>query len=135
MSSKPSKWLFDSRRVRRTTRTEFESVFCRWIYFHVGPTFKNTFLTFVRGEGAIAPLWIHRWSQQLVSMKPEVSSLYRVGPEKRGHRLMTIILSDLNRFRKKITGRFLSKFAVKWILKLPPTAPCIIMLLHYLVKH
>jgi len=42
---------------------------------------------------------------------------------------MTIILSNLNRF-KKIIGKFLVKFAVKWILKLPPhlaydaTLPC-----------
>jgi len=42
---------------------------------------------------------------------------------------MTIILSNLNRF-KKITRRFLSKYAVKWILKIPPhlayvgTLPC-----------
>ena len=32
---------------------------------------------------------------------------------------MTIILSTLNRL-KKFTGRFLSKFAVKLILKIPP---------------
>jgi len=32
---------------------------------------------------------------------------------------MTIILSNLDRL-KKFTGRFLSKFAVKWILKVPP---------------
>jgi len=49
--------------------------------------------------------------------------------KKRGHTLMTIILSNLNRL-KKITGRFLGKFAVKWILKIPPhlayvaTLPC-----------
>jgi len=42
---------------------------------------------------------------------------------------MTIILSVLNRF-KKITGRFLGKFAVKWTSKIPPhltyvaTLPC-----------
>ena len=41
------------------------------------------------------------------------------GPKKRGHRLMTIMLSNLNRFKKN-TGRFLGKFAVKWILKIPP---------------
>jgi len=41
------------------------------------------------------------------------------GPKKRGYELMTIILSNLNRF-KKFTGRFLGKFAVKWILKIPP---------------
>ena len=55
---------------------------------------------------------------------------YRVGHKKRGHRLMTIILSNLNRFTNFFTGRFLSKFAVKWILKIPPllayvaTLPC-----------
>ena len=43
---------------------------------------------------------------------------------------MTIILSNLNRFFKKFTGRFLGKFAVKWILQIPPhlayvtTLPC-----------
>jgi len=50
--------------------------------------------------------------------------------QKWGHRLMTIILSNLNRSKKFFTGRFLSKFAVKWILKIPPhlayvaTLPC-----------
>jgi len=54
---------------------------------------------------------------------------YAGWPKKRGHRLMTIILSNLNRL-KIFTGRFLSKFAVKWILKIPPhlayvaTLPC-----------
>jgi len=49
--------------------------------------------------------------------------------KKRGHRLMAIILSNLNRL-KKSTRRFLSKFAVKRILKIPPhleyaaTLPC-----------
>jgi len=44
---------------------------------------------------------------------------------------MTIILSNLNRFKKKFfTGRFLGKFAVKCILKIPThfayvaTLPC-----------
>ena len=35
MSSKPSKWLFDNQYNRRTTRTELESVFCIWMYFHL----------------------------------------------------------------------------------------------------
>ena len=54
--------------------------------------------------------------------------MYRVD-QKRGHRLMTIILSNLNRL-KHFTGRFLGKFAVKWILKVPShlahvaTLPC-----------
>ena len=43
---------------------------------------------------------------------------------------MTTILSNLNRFTKIFTERFLDKFAVKWILKIPPhlayvvTLPC-----------
>ena len=51
------------------------------------------------------------------------------GPKKRGRRLMTIILSNLNRFKKKIIGRFLGKFAVKWILKIPPHFACVATLL------
>ena len=35
--------------------------------------------------------------------------------KKWGHRLMTIILSNLNRFEKKITRKFLGKFVVKRI--------------------
>ena len=46
--------------------------------------------------------------------------VYRVGQKKRCHRLMTIILSILNRFKILFTERFLGKFAVKWILKIPP---------------
>ena len=43
---------------------------------------------------------------------------------------MTIILSNLNRFTLFFTGRFLSKFADKWILNVSPhlvyvaTLPC-----------
>ena len=43
-----------------------------------------------------------------------------MGQKKWAHRLMTIILSNLNRLKKIFTGRFLGKFAVKWILKIPP---------------
>ena len=56
--------------------------------------------------------------------------LYWVG-QKRGHRLMTVsfcqILTDLQNF---FTGRFLCKFAVKCVTKIPPhlvyvaTLPC-----------
>jgi len=52
--------------------------------------------------------------------------------KKRGRRLMTIILSNLNRL-KKFTGRFLSKFAVKWIFK--KSHRTLHVLLEYLVKH
>jgi len=50
--------------------------------------------------------------------------------KKRDHGLMTIILSILNRFEYFFTGKFLGKFAVKWISKIPPylayvaTLPC-----------
>jgi len=44
---------------------------------------------------------------------------------------MTIILSNLKRFKQFFfTGRFLGKFVVKWVLKIPPhfayvaTLPC-----------
>ena len=54
---------------------------------------------------------------------------YRVG-QKRGHKLMTIILSIPNRFKNFFAGRFPGKFAVKWISKVPShlayvaTLPC-----------
>ena len=47
-----------------------------------------------------------------------------------GHRVISIILSNLNRFQIFFTGRFLGKFVVKRILKIPPhlayvaTLPC-----------
>jgi len=56
--------------------------------------------------------------------------IYTGWDKKRGHRLMTIIRSHLNRFTNFFTGTFLSKFAVKWILNIPPhlahvaTLPC-----------
>jgi len=40
--------------------------------------------------------------------------------KKRGHRLTTIILSNLNRCKILFTGRLRGKFAVKWILKVAP---------------
>jgi len=53
------------------------------------------------------------------------------GPKKRGHRLMTIIISNLNRFKNFFHWKVrCKKFAVKWILKIPPhlayvaTLPC-----------
>jgi len=55
------------------------------------------------------------------------TSIIQSGPKKCGHRLTTIILSNFNRL-KKFTGRFLRKFVVKRILKIPPH-------LAYLVKH
>jgi len=56
-------------------------------------------------------------------MSPMVFSiltLYIQGePKQRGHRLMTTLQSNLNRCNF-FNGRFLSKFAVNWILKIPP---------------
>ena len=60
---------------------------------------------------------------------PNIPHTYRVD-QKRGHRLMTIILSITNRLKNFFTGRFLGKFAVKWISQIPPhiayvvTLPC-----------
>jgi len=57
-------------------------------------------------------------------------AIYGVGPKKWGHILMIIILSNLNQFKRKLSGKFLDKLAVKWILKIPPhlayfaTLPC-----------
>jgi len=48
-----------------------------------------------------------------------VNCIHTGWAKKVGHRLLTIILSSLNRL-KKFNGRFLAKFVVKWILKLPP---------------
>ena len=45
--------------------------------------------------------------------------------KKRANRLMAVILSNLNQFRKKITGRFPGKFAVKCKLKIPPHLACV----------
>ena len=50
----------------RTTRTESERVFCRWIYLCIYLfyffTFKNIFLALLRGR-----LWIRQWVQRLWS--------------------------------------------------------------------
>ena len=45
--------------------------------------------------------------------------------KKRGYRLMTIILSNLNRFTNFFTERFLGKFAVKRILKISSRLACV----------
>jgi len=44
---------------------------------------------------------------------------YRVGQKKLGHRLMTIILSNLDRFKKSLEDSS-GKFSVKRLLKVPP---------------
>jgi len=68
-------------------------------------------------------------SMQGYTVNKKPFSIYRAG-QKRGHRLMTTILSILNRFKIFFTGRFLGKFAVKRISEIPPhltyvaTLPC-----------
>ena len=60
----------------------------------------------------------------------------RRGGPKNGARLMTIILSNLTRFKIVFfyfTGRFHGKFAVTWILKVPPHLAYVATL--YAVKH
>jgi len=59
----------------------------------------------------------------------------RRGGPKNGARLMTIIQSNLNSFKIVFyfTGRFHGKFAVTWILKVPPHLAYVATL--YVVKH
>ena len=49
-----------------------------------------------------------------------------------GHRLMTIILSNVNRFFFKFTGRFLGKFVIKLVFKMPPHLAYVATLLIYI---
>jgi len=43
-----------------------------------------------------------------------------VRQKKRGHRLVTILLSNLNQFKNFFHSKILGKFAVKWTVKIPP---------------
>jgi len=68
---------------------------------------------------------------QNVNTGTSVGTSVQGGQKKRGHRLITVILTNLNRFLINFfTVRFLGKFAVKWILKIPlqlayvATLPC-----------
>jgi len=73
-----------------------------------------------------------------VRTNSKLINTHRVG-QKWDHRLVTIILSHLTDL-KKMTGRFLGKFVVKWIFKTPAhlayvaTLPCETGAAH-LVKH
>jgi len=49
-----------------------------------------------------------------------IDRIVQGGPKQSGHKLMAIILSDLNRFSKFFAGRFLGKFAISCLLKCPP---------------
>jgi len=44
--------------------------------------------------------------------------------KKRGHRLNTIILSNINRFKEKFTDRLSNKPFVIWLLTTPPHLKC-----------
>ena len=54
--------------------------------------------------------------------KTAIYYLYNIqgGPKNWGRKLMTIILSNLNGFKKSFNEKFLGKFVVKWIVKIPP---------------
>jgi len=54
------------------------------------------------------------------------------GPKKLGHKLTAIILSNVSRFTIFLAGRFLCKFAVNWLLKIPSILAYVATL--YLVK-
>jgi len=54
------------------------------------------------------------------------------GPKKLGHKLTAIILSNVSRFTIFFTRRFLCKFAVNWLLKIPSILAYVATL--YLVK-
>ena len=47
------------------------------------------------------------------------------GQKKRGYKLMSLLLSNLSRFKEVFTGWFLCKFAVKRILRIPPHLVCV----------
>ena len=60
-------------------------------------------------------------SKIISANRPNPTTVVNIlGEPKRGHRPMTIILSNLNRFTILSTDRFLGNFAVKCILKIPP---------------
>ena len=69
------------------------------------------------------------WTLQFCALIDQ-KQIYRA--KKRGHGLMTIILSILNRFQNFFTGRFFGKFAFKLCQKSHRTFH---MLVHCLVKH
>ena len=43
---------------------------------------------------------------------------------------MVTTLSNLNQFKKNFTERYLSKFALKWILKISPHLACVANVSH-----
>ena len=51
------------------------------------------------------------------------------GSKKLDHIPTSMIISNLNRFKQIFSGRFLSKFVVKWALKITPHLAYV----HYLV--
>jgi len=72
-----------------------------------------------------------RYINQLLAVASRpCNTVLQGGPKTRPQKLMTIILSNLNRFSKFFTGGFFSKFVVNWLLEIPPhlasvaTLPC-----------
>jgi len=69
-----------------------------------------------RSTTAVNPLSCDERLCVFVSVREQISGTIQ------GHGLVTIILSNLNRFINFFTGRFLGKFAVKRILKIQPSS-------------
>jgi len=88
---------------------------CGWR--HIFTQWQGISDNFLRFYKSVTP-------KQALSRVTVSLTVYRVGQKKRGDRLITIILSNLNRLKKIFTERFRSKFVVKWILK-NSIAPCI----------
>ena len=68
------------------------------------------------------------WSRPMY--RRPIRRVYGVGQTKWGHKIMAIILSNLDWFTIFFTARFLGTFAVNWLLQFPPllayvaTLPC-----------
>ena len=66
------------------------------------------------------------WTREFFSRRSlQHTGWAKTGPQTHDHRLMTTILSSLNRFTIFFTVKFLVKFVVKWILKIPPHLACV----------
>jgi len=89
-------------------------------------------MPFCRAAGLLTYLHTYADTQAQTSTTTifGVRKIIQGGPKQRGHRLIAIILSNLNRLKNFFTGRFRSKFAVKWISLIPlhlayvATLPC-----------
>jgi len=82
---------------------------------YTGSRSRLLLLVLVRGRHGFLDLSFHR-------NMGNCAHSYRVG-QKWGHKIMAMILSNLNRFTI-FTGRFLGKFAVNWLVKVPLLLGC-----------